>query len=73
VSVRIASAMDLKIILLIFGYALVVASPVWIPIVIYLRAHKNNQNVKVMTIEELMAAGYGKGGDRRAAAAAQRS
>jgi hypothetical protein len=50
--------MDLKIILVIFGAALVVGSPVWIPIVIYVRAHKNNPCVRVMSIPELMAAGF---------------
>jgi len=36
----------------------VVSSPVWVPLLIVYRAHKHNPSVQVMSIEELMAAGF---------------
>ena len=50
--------MDLKVALLILGYVFVMGAPVWILILIYVRSQRKNPTVKLMTIEELMAAGF---------------
>jgi hypothetical protein len=39
-------------------YVVVFGSPVWVPLVIYLYHQRKNPPVKVMSIEELLAAGF---------------
>lgn len=44
--------------LVAIGYLLIIGSPVWIPILLYVRTQRKNPSVKVMAIEELVAAGF---------------
>jgi len=42
----------------VFLYAIVFGSPVWVPLAIYLYHQRKNPQVRVMSTEELLAAGF---------------
>ncbi|MBZ5523460.1 MAG: hypothetical protein LAP21_14595 [Acidobacteriia bacterium] len=50
--------MQLEHILGVLLYLIVLGSPVWIPLAIYLYHQRKNPPVRVMSIEELKAAGF---------------
>jgi|SRR5262245_61217586 len=49
---------QLEHILAILLYVIIFGSPVWVPVAIYLYHQRKNPPVKVMSIEELLAAGF---------------
>jgi hypothetical protein len=49
---------QLENIFAILLYLIVFGSPVWIPVAIYVYHQRKNPPVKVMSIEELLAAGF---------------
>ncbi len=45
-------------ILAVLVYVIILGSPVWVPLAIYLYHQRRNPPVKVMSIEELIASGF---------------
>jgi len=50
--------MHLENVFAILLYVIIFGSPVWVPLAIYLYHQRKNPPVKVMSIEELLAAGF---------------
>ena len=50
--------MQLEQVFTVLIYVIIFGSPVWIPVAIYLYHQRKNPPVKVMTIDELTAAGF---------------